>query len=111
MALRRSIGSGPARAVLWFRLWQASGTRIFMPTNIQHQVQRALDGDGAGLADQLFTAVSEMNADQRAAAAVVGESLAENADLVARLTSLCHGPEQPQPQRLRSTKALQSWSP
>jgi len=62
----------------WFRLWKASGTAIFMPANINHQVLRALRGDGAGLADQLLTAVSEMNSGQRAAAAIViGEGLEE----------------------------------
>ncbi|MET7717235.1 hypothetical protein [Streptomyces sp. NPDC005407] len=53
-----------------------------MPTNIKHQVLRALDGDGAGLADQLLGAVTGMDAEQRtAAAAVIGAHLADHADL------------------------------
>ncbi|MFF4741257.1 hypothetical protein ACFY2W_36050 [Streptomyces sp. NPDC001262] len=55
----------------WFQLWQASGSAIFMPPNIKHQVLRALQGDGDGLADQMLTAVSGMSAEQRSAAAVV----------------------------------------
>ncbi|MFF3326921.1 hypothetical protein [Streptomyces sp. NPDC002889] len=66
---------------LWFQLWQASGTPVFMPANIKHQVLRALDGDGAGLADQILTAVGDMSAEQRgAAAAVIGRHLAGYAD-------------------------------
>ncbi|WP_326793437.1 hypothetical protein OHA79_44700 (plasmid) [Streptomyces sp. NBC_00841] len=53
----------------WFQLWQASGTPVLMPVNIKHQVLRALDGDGAGLADQLMTAVADMDPKQRTTAA------------------------------------------
>lgn len=71
------LPSGEPRG-FWFRLWRASGSAIFMPANIDHQVLRALRGDGGGLADQLLTAVSEMTPEERAAAAVViGEGLEE----------------------------------
>ncbi|MGW1551843.1 hypothetical protein [Streptomyces sp. NPDC002346] len=60
----------------WHRLWRASGTAIFLPANINHQVLRALSGDGVGLADQFLTAVSEMDAGERIAAALLlGEAL------------------------------------
>lgn len=66
----------------WLQLWRASGTPVFMPVNIKHQVLRALEGDGAGLADQLMTAIADMDADQRTAtAALISGHLADNGDL------------------------------
>ncbi|WP_351233826.1 hypothetical protein [Streptomyces sp. NPDC002133] len=66
----------------WFQLWQASGTPVLMPTNVKGQILRALDGDGAGLADQLLTAMTDMNSEERtAAAALIGQHLADHAGL------------------------------
>ncbi|AJC62057.1 hypothetical protein [Streptomyces sp. 769] len=66
----------------WFRLWQASGSPIFMPPNINFQVLAALRGSGVALADQLLTAVSEMNDQQRSAAVeVIGDGLLESIDI------------------------------
>ncbi|MFI1454003.1 hypothetical protein [Streptomyces roseus] len=63
----------------WFRLWQASGSAIFMPPNITSQVLRALNGDGTGLAYQLLSALEEMDQEQRAAAGlVIGQALEAN---------------------------------
>jgi hypothetical protein len=66
----------------WRKLWRASGTAILLPANIRGQVLRALGVEGVGLADQLLTAVKEMDGQQRAAAAeVIGDGLTETVDL------------------------------
>ncbi|MGO4459354.1 hypothetical protein AB4039_18960 [Streptomyces sp. M-16] len=65
----------------WFRLWQASGSAIFMPANIQGQVLRALRGDGLGLAFQLLNALTEMDRDQRVAAGLVIAEVLEEVDV------------------------------
>ncbi|MER6522566.1 hypothetical protein ABT246_37765 [Streptomyces sp. NPDC001553] len=62
----------------WFRLFQASGSAIFLPANIKGQVLRALGGDGLGLALQMLNALTDMDRGQRAAAAlVITEALKE----------------------------------
>ncbi|MEV7491755.1 hypothetical protein ACFYT5_23880 [Streptomyces anulatus] len=53
----------------WFQLWQAADDPILLPANLRHQLLRAVDGDGAALADQLLSVVAEMSSDQRTAAA------------------------------------------
>ncbi|MDQ0693597.1 MULTISPECIES: hypothetical protein [Streptomyces] len=49
----------------WFQLWQAADDPILLPANLRHQLLRAVDGDGAALADQLLSVVAEMSSDQR----------------------------------------------
>ncbi|MGW6941401.1 hypothetical protein ACWGF3_20715 [Streptomyces xanthophaeus] len=69
------MGSLPAPSEepkdFWFRLFQASGSAIFLPANVRGQVLRALDGDGLGLAFQMLSALTDMDSDQRTAAALV----------------------------------------
>ncbi|MFD8714391.1 hypothetical protein ACFV07_28555 [Streptomyces anulatus] len=48
----------------WFQLWQAADDPILVPANLRHQLLRAVDGDGAALADQLLSVVAEMSSDQ-----------------------------------------------
>lgn len=60
----------------WYELWQAADDPILLPGNLRSQLLRAVDGDGAALADQLLTAVSGMNSTQRVAAAeVIGKAI------------------------------------
>jgi hypothetical protein len=63
----------------WFQLWQAADDPVAMPANLRGQLLRAMDGDGAGLADQLLTLVAEMSTEQRLAAAeVIGTAIGTN---------------------------------
>ncbi|MFH9371162.1 hypothetical protein ACH4K8_36490 [Streptomyces anulatus] len=55
----------------WFQLWQAADDPVLLPANLRHQLLRAVDGDGAALADQLLSVVAGMSSDQRTAAAEV----------------------------------------
>lgn len=60
----------------WFRLWTAADDPVLLPGNLRHQLLRAVDGDGAALADQLLHVIAEMNGEQRTAAAgVIGEAI------------------------------------
>ncbi|MEU9677858.1 hypothetical protein AB0D92_30655 [Streptomyces parvus] len=60
----------------WFRLWTAADDPVLLPGNLRSQLLRAVDGDGAGLADQLLHAIAEMDDKQRTAAAgVIGEAI------------------------------------
>ncbi|WP_329181946.1 hypothetical protein [Streptomyces sp. NBC_01477] len=66
----------------WQALGKASDTPHLIPANIGPRVLRALEGDPAGLADQVLSAFGEITASHRAAAAkVVGGALADTADL------------------------------
>ncbi|WP_405392431.1 hypothetical protein OG596_34245 [Streptomyces sp. NBC_01102] len=60
----------------WFKLWTAADDPVLLPGNLRHQLLRAVDGDGAALADQLLHAIAEMDGERRTAAAVViGEAI------------------------------------
>ncbi|MFF9593835.1 hypothetical protein ACF1FX_32405 [Streptomyces sp. NPDC014646] len=60
----------------WFELWQAADDPVLLPGNLRHQLLRAVDGDGTGLADQLLSAVAEMSSEQRSAVArVIGKEI------------------------------------
>ncbi|MEU0162261.1 hypothetical protein ABZ154_26375 [Streptomyces sp. NPDC006261] len=53
------------------KLWTADADPVLLPGNLRHQLLRAVDGDGAALVDQLLQAITEMDGEQRTAAAVV----------------------------------------
>jgi hypothetical protein len=76
----------------WNDMWKASNSACLIPANIGPRIVRALDGEPAGLADQILSATSEMGPPERAATAkVVGEGLAANADLGCYVSSYTGG--------------------